>query len=348
MSEEQDVSKSEPTAGAQDEPQTSSDEVTRKTKQPRNEITAAWLSARKSEYFAIGITLFSAFLLAVQTNIFWQQTRKLEESNKLFEKQNSLSAFEQTSGLRTLLYRESNQTRTVRLEDFPVDTDLKSEEPQWPAPNPAVVQQISVFGAQQEQIVVEALEPLLLDEAVSVSSGALLALQQMEKRKASGANLRGADLTRKGARPGGVGDGQDLAGFDLAEALAATANLTQARLTDAMLNGADLRASLLDKTDLARATLNDARLRGASLVSAKLNDADLSGADLTASSLAFAKLGRANLKGAHLSKANLSNADLQGIQNWLDIADIEGAILTGVQNAPAGFMEWALERGASN
>jgi hypothetical protein len=55
-----------------------------------------------------------------------------------------------------------------------------------------------------------------------------------------------------------------------------------------------------------------------------------------------ASLARANLQGADLERTNLAE-----VRNWRSIAKIDGARILGIQNAPEGFREWALENGAT-
>jgi len=148
-------------------------------------------------------------------------------------------------------------------------------------------------------------------------------------------------------------------------------NLHDADLSEAWLENADLakvsfRGSTLDRTNFSLVKLNDAvfmfnRLRGAVFIKADLRNAlfafsDLSkavisGANLTnatfnQSDLSGASLGGADLKGTSFIMVNLSGADIGSIDNWTEIADIEGTNVFGVQNAPDGFTEWALSKGA--
>ena len=112
---------------------------------------------------------------------------------------------------------------------------------------------------------------------------------------ASGADLRGADLTR--------------------------AYLSGADLTRANLSGADLRGA-----NLTRADLSDANLRDADLRCANLTRANLSGADLRVANLRVANLSDANLTRADLTGADLSGADLRG-------ANLRDAYLSGVRES---------------
>ena len=125
----------------------------------------------------------------------------------------------------------------------------------------------------------------------------------VEGAVSSGADLRGADLSRANLR------GADLRGADLSGADLRGADLSRANLSGADLSGADL-----SRANLSGANLSGADLRGADLSRANLRGADLRGADLS----------RANLSGADLSGANLSGADLRGAD--LSRANLSGAI----------------------
>ena len=80
----------------------------------------------------------------------------------------------------------------------------------------------------------------------------------------------------------------------------------------------------------------------------QLDDAEFFGANLKEALLIEANLCRADLSGADLSKAYLSCADLchaklDGIRNWKAIECLKRANIFGVRDAPAGFVEWAIE-----
>jgi len=68
---------------------------------------------------------------------------------------------------------------------------------------------------------------------------------------------------------------------------------------------------------------------------ARLDEADLSGADLSGS----------DFSDSSLVNVDLRNADLSGI-GWKEIRNIRGANIFGVKNAPAGFVQWAKQKGA--
>jgi uncharacterized protein YjbI with pentapeptide repeats len=108
----------------------------------------------------------------------------------------------------------------------------------------------------------------------------------------------------------------DLSGAKAADAYWADCDLTGTDLYNADLTGASLR----------RSTLEYAQFRNASLVDAVLSDA--------------------NLTNANFKEANLRNADLSGVKGWNKITDIKDANVFDVRNAPYGFEEWAMSRGA--
>jgi len=114
------------------------------------------------------------------------------------------------------------------------------------------------------------------------------------------------------------------------------------------LDGAWLENVELDGAALRFATLVGANLRGASLELADLHQADLTSANLVGARMSGAFLKGADLTGAQFSTADLRNADLADVRGWQEIKGISYANIDGIRNAPAGFREWALERGAND
>jgi uncharacterized protein YjbI with pentapeptide repeats len=88
----------------------------------------------------------------------------------------------------------------------------------------------------------------------------LVAAAHSAKKSLSGANLRGADLSRA-----------DLRGANLSGANLSGADLSGANLRGADLSGADLRGANLRGADLSRADLRRADLRGANLSRKKVH-----------------------------------------------------------------------------
>ena len=135
-------------------------------------------------------------------------------------------------------------------------------------------------------------------------------------------------------------DGIPLVGVDASGAFLQGIRLPRARMSRANLSATDLRDCDLSSADLSFADLRsanarDAILRGVDFESADFSDADLSGADLS---------------GGDLSRANLPAADLQGANlagvKWREIRGLKGANVSGVKNAPEGFVAYALMHGA--
>ena len=88
------------------------------------------------------------------------------------------------------------------------------------------------------------------------------------------------------------------------------------------------------------ASLRNTNLRGANLQNASLQRSILDEADLTA-----ADLRGADLAGTSLEDADLRKANLDGLK-WNALRSVKGANFDGVQNAPSGFLTWALSHGA--
>ncbi|MGD0541106.1 MAG: pentapeptide repeat-containing protein [Tepidisphaeraceae bacterium] len=150
------------------------------------------------------------------------------------------------------------------------------------------------------------------------SGGRIDALQELN---IDGVPLVGVDLTDA-----------FLQGISLPKANLRRANLGSADMRNAVLSGADLEDAAMDYTNLRGADLRGARLGGLTdLTNADLNGADLSGADFN------------NLI---LDDADLRNTNLAGIANWNAIQSIKLTNILGCKSAPAGFVEWALVRGA--
>ncbi len=148
-------------------------------------------------------------------------------------------------------------------------------------------------------------------------------------------------------------------------------NLHDAELAKAWLDSADLRKISFRGADLTQANFNEAdltesvfrfsQLKGATFLSTTLIDghlmfSDAAGAVLSNANLTRANINQTDLKGALLSsvdvteasffKVNLEGANIEGLTGWQTLTNIEGTNIAGVQNAPDGFVEWALANGA--
>jgi len=131
-----------------------------------------------------------------------------------------------------------------------------------------------------------------------------------------------------------------LVGVDASSAFLQGIHLERASLLRADLSAADLRGSALADADLTFANLHSANLRGSNLENANLSNANLSDSDLVNSDLS-----NVNLDSVDLTSADLRNTNLQGIQ-WQHITAIKSANIAGSKNAPQGFRDWALKKGA--
>ncbi len=185
--------------------------------------------------------------------------------------------------------------------------------------------------------------------------GARLRQVDLEEANLQGANLQGAVLIEAklhGANLQGANlVGANLRGADLRGANLREADLSGAGLSWAWLHGADLGFSRLRGADLGRANLYRANLS-----EANLGGVDLGGAGLSWANLYRADLGRADLRGADLSGADLRGADLRGVglswanldlaKNWKDVIIYDKTNIFGIKNAPEGFREHALSKGA--
>ena len=126
---------------------------------------------------------------------------------------------------------------------------------------------------------------------------------------------------------------------------AAGAFLQGIQLRNANLLRADLEASDLRDSNLESCSLEFANLRSTNFRHANLRAVKFQGADLTDADLVNADLQGADLRGVNLEDADLRNADLQGVQ-WRDIRSIAKTNISGVRNAPAGFVDWAMQHHA--
>ncbi len=133
-----------------------------------------------------------------------------------------------------------------------------------------------------------------------------------------------------------------LVGVDVSSAFLQGVRLQHASLLRSDFSSADVRNGDLSDCDLTLANLNSVNLRGANLDRARLVQSNLGDSDLTGASLVGA-----DLTGATLDNADLRNANLQDAR-WQRIQSIKGANVGKLRNAPAGFVDWAVQHGAVN
>ena len=133
-----------------------------------------------------------------------------------------------------------------------------------------------------------------------------------------------------------------LVGVDVSGAFLQGIRLDKARLLRANFSAADIRDAKFPAADFTDADLRSANLRGADLSQASFQRAVMDGSDL-----AGADLTGADLSGASFVDTDLSNAELRDIR-WQGIANVRNANISGVKDAPNGFVDWALKQGAQN
>lgn len=175
------------------------------------------------------------------------------------------------------------------------------------------------------------------------------------------ANLEGAKL--ENAKLVGVNlSFANLKQVDLQKADLSHANLEECTAEGANFKGACLSGANLRRTALSRATMDDvdmtgqidllkasfirASLRGAKLMGARLEECDLLECDLSAADLTEAKLMGADITRAKLDGAVLERVDFSEVIGWEEVASMANARIAGMRNAPEGFRQLALSKGA--
>ncbi len=127
---------------------------------------------------------------------------------------------------------------------------------------------------------------------------------------------------------------------------AQNAKFNQANLQDADLREANLKWANFNWAELQRAILNSADFEGASLTGAKLQGADLVYINFKGANLSSANFKSASLGYTNFEWADLSNTNFEGVVSWLRIESMENANIYGLHNAPEGFLDLAISKGA--
>ena len=109
--------------------------------------------------------------------------------------------------------------------------------------------------------------------------------------------------------------------------------------------GVDLRWAPLQNVSLSNVELKHMSLFHSNLESSSLTYVNLSKSQLEYVNFSKSTLLGVNLKGASLIGANFSEADLSQLE-WDDETKVLNSNIFGIRNAPKGFKEWALKRGA--
>jgi len=143
--------------------------------------------------------------------------------------------------------------------------------------------------------------------------------------------------------------GADLRDADLSHIVLRYANLSYSCMRKVDLHSSDLSQSTLGgvaltEADLTGAQFIDARLYESNLAHAKAANVNFSGGFLDNASFNSADLSRATFANASLQCVDLSGADLNAINGWRSIATLKDANIHGVQNAPAGFEDFAKQK----
>jgi len=136
-------------------------------------------------------------------------------------------------------------------------------------------------------------------------------------------------------------DGVPLVGVDVSSAFLQGVRLPKAKLVRSNLNAVDARNSDFHGADFLAANLQSGNFRNSDLSGANFEDADLGDADFCSANLSGAVLDGARLDATELGKTDLSNI------HWQKIKSLNGANLAQVRNAPPGFLEWAVQHGAT-
>lgn len=179
-----------------------------------------------------------------------------------------------------------------------------------------VVFYFSESGARVEQRHYQAWQVINTAQGKGGSGGRIEALEELNRDKVS------------------------LVGVDVSSSFLQGVQLEGARLARANFSTADVRECDLERADIEDGELHLSNFRSADLAGALLMGADLSEADLVGADLSGANLARVDLSGADMRRTKL-----RGIR-WEQIEKMEGANIAGVQDAPAGFVAWAMQHGA--
>lgn len=259
-------------------------------------------------------SLFGAILLAVQTYLLYRQYTVMELQNSILVRQSQLDIFDKTQRFRELLSRTPIDASCKPTGT--IDDSAKSEQA-WPRANTSAVTQIMQLAQTYPDAALPALNALVLDANASVSSGALQVLFALGSKESnfSTINLRGASLARS----------------DFSRSKLNLSQFGYADLTRVTFRNAELYGSQFFRANLTGAYLDDAALRDATL-----DCADLRGAALI----------RTDVASASFVGADLAGANLEGLRNWQKIEGLKDANISGVKNAPTGFVTWARSQGA--
>lgn len=206
---------------------------------------------------------------------------------------NALDVFDRTSRLRELLAAGSEG-----LSNSPQSSCGGNQALHSPAPTAFAVQQVAALAQIDKKPVLEALIPLLSDQNVVVSSGALLALARVLAAAGTEHDKLVALLPRAEALAG-PGAGR----LNLRTASMVDQDLTSLAGTD-VFYGAEMRAA-----DLSRSRLNGITFKTANLSCVSFAQASVTGATFDMANLEDAIFWGASASGATFRLAHLQGTD---------------------------------------
>ncbi|RUP83565.1 hypothetical protein C7Y69_00810 [Alteromonas sp. KS69] len=161
---------------------------------------------------------------------------------------------------------------------------------------------------------------------------------------------------------GGIGQLSMFDSADLRRANLRRADIRQAQMDQSNLNEAQLDYAIFDSAQLQSAQFIEARGTHTRFRNARIPRADFSRAiffsanfsetysldtTFTKTQLIQANFAGAMLKGVSFEGANLDGASFANVIAPFDIRNIKGALITNLQDAPEGFVEWAITQGAT-
>ena len=258
------------------------------------EFVAALLSRilRMSVFSLLVVTaipIYQTIIFSQQNKLFQQQNERFDRQINQFEAQIDLMVFEQTSKFRDLLFQlplDAEGNEIVNYQAFP-DSIV-----QWPKAKMSVARSINELSKTQNLLVETTLKNLLVDDNVSVSSGAFLALQ-----------LNGNQIATSMGNGNFVVNGLNFHKANFSDLAMFRSNFTGAILSSANFQNTNMLFSSFEAANLSEADLSNARLRGSTFKNSSLFKASLFNADLSFSDLTNAGIFGAELTGAKLDSA---------------------------------------------
>ncbi len=162
-------------------------------------------------------------------------------------------------------------------------------------------------------------------------SGGLGALSLFHNSDLRRVNLRKSDLRMTQLDYSNITYGQlDYTIFD-------NASIRYGKLMNVKGTHTRFKGSDISRSDFSKATLFYANFAGSLALDATFKYTQLAHADFT----------KADLEGVSFENANLQGATFKDVVGSEKIRNIKGALILGLKDAPAGFVDWALSEGAT-